>query len=72
MKEKETKFDHSEQDIFKACGVDRDVVVKYVDGLPDGLDTKSELVELLCEAGDDPAKNLAIVIAYTSKRRTNE
>ena len=67
MEEKETKFDHSASNIYEACGVDRKTVLKHIIDLPDELDKTSELIELFCEAGNDPVKNLAIAIAYFIK-----
>lgn len=53
-------FDHEKGTVVEACGTDTKAVKEAFDALPDRLGCKSELVEQMCRAGDDPAKNLAV------------
>lgn len=59
----EHKFNHEEQDFFNACGVTEEDVQKALDEIPDEL-SHSKTVELMCKAGNDPVKNVALFWAF--------
>ena len=57
-------FDHTKDNVFTACGTNEKDVKEAFDALPDNLHCKSELIEQMCRAGDDPAQNLAVWLAF--------